>query len=138
MNPSFFIFLSFFHFFFFNIFSFFFHFSIFSCFFIFLFFLLIFHVSFMFFHVLSCSLSLLGAQNLIFFVGLNFVTISLDSSHVKNQFWGPSRVVGGNPFGPSFPFLPTFLLLCFVFFLAFYFFNFLFFFFLFISSFLIF
>ena len=48
--------------------------------------------SFMFFHVLSFSLSLLGAQNL-FFWGLKFVTISLDSSYVKNQFLGPSRVV---------------------------------------------
>ena len=44
----------------------------------------------MFFHVLSCSF--------IFFVfvgcflGLNFVTISLDNSYVKNQFLGPSRV----------------------------------------------
>ena len=42
----------------------------------------------MFFHFHSCSLSLLGAQNLIF-LGLNFVTISLDSSFVKNQFFGP-------------------------------------------------
>ena len=67
-----------------------------------------FHVlscSFMFFHVLSFSFSLLGAQNLIF-SGLNFVTISLDRSHVKKQFWGPSRVV--HPFGPSFPFFPPF------------------------------
>ena len=58
----------------------------------------------MFFHFRSFSLSLLGAQNLIF-LGLNFVTISLDSSDVKNQFLGPSRVV---PFGPSFPFFHTF------------------------------
>ena len=59
-----------------------------------------------FLHFLSFSLSLLGAQNLIF-LGLNFVTISLDSSNVRNQFLGPSRVVG-NPFGPSFPFFfPT-------------------------------
>ena len=52
----------------------------------------VFHVSFIFFHFLSFSFSLLGAQNLIF-SGLNFVTISLDSSYVKNQFLGPSRVV---------------------------------------------
>ena len=52
--------------------------------------------SFIFFHFLSFSLSLLGAQNLIFW-GLNFVTISLDSSYVKNQFLGPSGVVL-NPF----------------------------------------
>ena len=67
-----------------------------------------FHFSFMFFHFSSIVLSfffhfpsfsfiflpfsLLGAQNLIF-LGLNFVTISLDNSYVKNQFWGPSRVV---------------------------------------------
>ena len=38
-------------------------------------------------------MSLLGAQNLIFFLGLNFVTISLDSSYVKNQCLGQSRVV---------------------------------------------
>ena len=56
-----------------------------------------FHVlsySFIFFHVLSCSfmffhvLSLLGAQNLRF-LGLNFVTISLNSSYVKKSFLGP-------------------------------------------------
>ena len=48
--------------------------------------------SFIFFHFLSFSLSLFCAQNLIF-LGLNFVTISRDSSQVKNQFLGPSRVV---------------------------------------------
>ena len=69
----------------------------------------------------------MSAQNLIFF-GLNFVTISLDSSHVKNQFLDPSRVVG-SPLGPLF----LFFLLCvsprfFVFFLAFYIFHFFFFF----------
>ena len=46
--------------------------------------------SFIFFHFLSFSFILLGAQNLIF-LGLNFVTISLDSSNVKNHFLGPSR-----------------------------------------------
>ena len=81
----------------------------------------------MFFHFLSFSLSLLGAQNLIFF-GLNFVTISLDSSYVKNQFLGPSRVVGA-PVGPRFlffllffppVFLSFFLLLFFHFFVHFF------------------
>ena len=77
---------SIFHFFMFFIFSFFFsvfHFLSFSLSFFFLFHFLFF-LSFMFFHVLSCSL--LGAQNLIFW-GLNFVTISLDSSYVKINFW---------------------------------------------------
>ena len=81
--------------------------------------------SFIFFHFLSfsfiffyfLSLFLLGAQNL-FFLGLNFVTISIDSSYVKNQFWGPSRVV---PFGLSFPYVPPFFFLPFVvFFLVFF------------------
>ena len=74
-----------------------FHFSFFFIFFHFLSFSFIFFhflsLSFIFFHFLSFSLSLLGAQNLIFFLGLNFVTISLDSSYVKNQFLGPSRGV---------------------------------------------
>ena len=60
--------------------------------------------SFIFFHFLSFSLSLLGAQNLIF-LGLNFVTISLDSSYVKNSFLRPSRVV---PLWALFYFFPTF------------------------------
>ena len=38
-------------------------------------------------------------------MGLNFVTISLDSSHVKNQFLGPSRVV---PLWALFSFFPPF------------------------------
>ena len=38
---------------------------------------------------------------------LNFVTISLDSSHVKNQFLGPSRVVK-TPLGPLFLFFLLF------------------------------
>ena len=66
-----------------------------SCSFIFL------HFSFMFFmflHVPSCSFIFLHFLCLcwvlkIFFFGLNFVTISLDSSSVKNHFLGPSRVV---------------------------------------------
>ena len=57
-------------------------------------------------------------------MGLNFVTISLDSSYVKNQFLGPSRVVG-NPFGPSFPFFPTFFYPVFCLCSCFYFFIFL-------------
>ena len=74
-----------------------------------------FHVlscSFMFFHFLSFSFIFfvfVGCSNSDFFLSLNFVTISLDSSYVKNQFLGPSRVL-------SF-FLPFFL----SFFLAFYF-----------------
>ena len=92
---------------FFHFLSFFFHFS-----FIFLSF------SFIFFHFLSFSL--LGAQNL-FFLGLNFVTISLDVSHVKNQFLGPSRVVKETPSGPLLPFFPTFFFsLVFCFFLVFF------------------
>ena len=58
-------------------------------------------------------------------MGLNFVTISLDNSYVKNQFLGPSRVVGkGTPLGPLFLFFLLFFLPFFVFFLAFYFFIF--------------
>ena len=98
---------------------------------IFHFFVFFFHFSFSFFHVLSCSFmffhvlscSLLGAQNLIFWC-LNFVTISLDISFVKNHFLGPSREVEKKTFGPSFPvflffftrFLSFFLLLFFSFF----------------------
>ena len=38
-------------------------------------------------------------------MGLNFVTISLDSSYVENQFFGPSRGgVFGTPLGPLFLF----------------------------------
>ena len=48
--------------------------------------------SFIFDHFLSFFLSLLGAPKSDFF-GLHFVTISLDSSHVKNHFLGPSLVV---------------------------------------------
>ena len=97
LNPNVFIFLSFIiislHFIFF-IFSFF-HvlpFFLFCFLFLFLFFsfsIIFYHFlsfSFIFFHFLSFALSLLGAQNLIFFLGLNFVTISLNSSYVKNQF----------------------------------------------------
>ena len=75
----------------------------------------------------------MGAQNLIFF-GLNFVTISLYSSSVKNQFLGPSRVVG-TPLGPLFLFFLLFFLPLFVFFLPFYFFIFSFFFFSFLHFF---
>ena len=86
----------------------------------------------MFFHFLSFSIiffdfrCLCWVLKICFFGGgLNFVTISLYSSYVKNQFLGPSRVV---PSGPSFPFFPTFFWLPFyVFFLAFYFLIFLFF-----------
>ena len=74
---------------------------------------LVFHFlsfSFIFFHFLSFSLSLFCAQNLIFFLGLKFVTISLDSSYVKNQFWGPSRGVIKTPLGPLFLFFLLFFL----------------------------
>ena len=59
--------------------------------------------SFIFFVFVGCSKS-------DFFLGLNFVTISLDSSYVKNQFLGPSRVVkkGGTPLGPLFLFFLLF------------------------------
>ena len=74
----------------------------------------------MFLHVPSCSLHVpfiffffVGCSKCVFFGGLNFVAISLDSSHVKNQFLGPSREGGGGErggrFGPSFPFLHLFL-----------------------------
>ena len=64
--------------------------------FLFLFFFFIFH------HFLSflCLLS-------FFLFGLNFVTISLDSSYVKKSIFVPSQVVK-TPFGPSFPFVHTF------------------------------
>ena len=60
-----------------------------------------------------------ATQNLIF-LGLNFVTNSLDSSFVKNHLLGPS---GGYPFWARFSFFffsPVF----FVLFLAFFFFHF--------------
>ena len=75
--------------------------------------------SFIFFNLLSFSLSLLGAQNLIF-LGLNFVTLTRDSSHVKNQFLGPSWVVG-TPLGPLFLFFQLFFCPVDLFFLALYF-----------------
>ena len=79
--------------------------------------------SFIFFHFLSFSfisfhfLCLCWVLKIWFFSGLNFVTISLDSSYVTNQFLGPSR-------GPLFlfstfffsRFLSFFLLLIFSFF----------------------
>ena len=57
------------------------------------------HFSLIFFHFLGCSKSV--------FFGLNFVTISLHSSHVKNQFLGPSSG-GGTPLGPLFLFFLLF------------------------------
>ena len=45
---------------------------------------------FIFFHFLSFSFHFLsGAQKNLIFLGLNFVTISLDNSDVKKQFFGP-------------------------------------------------
>ena len=70
----------------------------------------------MFFHFLSFSFIF------FFFVGcsksdfFNFVTISLDSSYVKNQFLGPSRVV---PLWALFSLFPTFFLPFFVLFSCF-------------------
>ena len=49
-------------------------------------------------------------------MGLNFVTISLDNSYVKNQFLGPSRVVKKSFFKKKknlwalFSFFPLFVL----------------------------
>ena len=77
-----------------------------------------FHVlsfSFIFFHFLTFSLSLLGAQNLIF-LGLNFVTISCNISF-KKKIVGPSRVV--TPLGPLFLFFLLFSTVFFVCSLAF-------------------
>ena len=70
-------------------------------------------LSITFYHVLSCSLHFLSFSFLVGcsksdFLGLNFVTISLDNSYVKNQFLGPSRVV---PLWALFSFF--FLLFCF-------------------------
>ena len=98
--------------------SFFFIFFIFLLFSFFSFFIFLHFLSFSFilFHFLSFSFSLLGAQK-SFFLGLNFVTISVDCSHVKNQFLGPSRVV--RPLWTLFSFFPTFFLPFLIFFLAF-------------------
>ena len=96
-----------------------------------------FHVlsfSFMFFHFLSFSfiffhfsfIFFVGCSKSVFFWGLNFVTISLDNSNVKNQFLGPSRVV--TPLGHLLPFFPTFFFSRFLSFFFFYFFVFSFFF----------
>ena len=109
---QFFLFLIFFMFFIFFIFSFF-HFSSFS--------LVFYHFhsfSFIFIFFVGCSES-------DFFLSLNFVTISLDNSYVKNQFLGPSREV---PLWALFSFFSTLFFSRFlVFFLAFYFSFFLFF-----------
>ena len=86
----------------------------------------------MFFHVLSCSFIFLSFffhflflcwvlnQNLIN-LGLNFVTISLDSSYVENHFLGSSRGVETPPLGPLFL---LFLFFCSFFFFFFFFFVF--------------
>ena len=65
--------------------------------------------SFIFVHFLSFSLCLLCAQNLFFFLGLNFGTISLEQFFVKNQFFGP--ISGGTPLGPLFFFFSHFVFL---------------------------
>ena len=77
----------------------FFHFLLFS--FIFFHFL---SFSFIFFRFLSFSFILLGAQNLIFFgtsISLRFLLTVL----MEKSIFGP---IPGTPFGPSFPFFPTF------------------------------
>ena len=88
----------------------------------------------MFFHFLSFSFIFfvfVGCSKSDFFLGLNFVTISLDNSSVKNHFFGP--ISGGRylvvpPLGPLFlffllflspVFLSFFLLLIFSFFVLF-------------------
>ena len=77
----------------------FYHFLLFSIiFFHFLSFFIFYHFrsfSFFFFVFVGCSKS-------DFFLGLNFVTISLDNSYVKNQFLGPSREVVVTPLGLLF------------------------------------
>ena len=118
VSPNFFIFCFVRHFFFFFhcfIFSFF---SVFLLFHWFIFFS-IFHFSsflsfsFIFFHFLClCWVLKIG-----FFLGLNFVTISLDSSCVKNQFWSPSRGVCMYPLWALFS---LFSILFFCFFLSFF------------------
>ena len=112
----------FFHFlcrFYFIFFFFFFHSSFLSLSFNFLFMFIHFHsFSFIFFFNVVCSKSDI-------FLGLNFATISLDSSYVKNQLLGPSRgVFPSSTFGNSFPFFSSFFFLpffclfsCFLFFI---------------------
>ena len=75
-----------------------------------------FHFLSLFFHFLSFCLS--GGSKSDFFLGLNFVTISLYSSYVKKSIFGP--VSGGTPLGPLFLFFSSFFFLVFffVFFLA--------------------
>ena len=80
----------------------------------------------MFFHVLSWSFNFfvfVGCSKSDFFWGLNFVTICLDSSIVKNQFLGPSRGVA-HLWAPFSFFSYCFFFHFFVFFLASYFFIF--------------
>ena len=62
--------------------------------------------SIIFYDFLSFSLSFVGCSKSDFFLGLNFVTISLDNSYVKNQFLGPSRV--GTLWAPLFFFFLIF------------------------------
>ena len=94
-------------------------------------------ITFIFFHFLSFSFNLIvfvGCSKSDFFLGLNFVTISLDSSFVKNQFLGPSR---GVPLWALFSFFPTLFSPVFLSFLLLFIFSF-FLNFVFISSFLVF
>ena len=79
-----------------------------------------FHFSFNFLSFSFFFLFLCWVLKICFFLGLNFVTISLDNSYAKIQFFGPSGGegrVGGfmYTFGPSF----TFFLLCFFLFWSF-------------------
>ena len=92
--------------------------------------IIFFHVlsfSFMFFHFLLFSFIFfvfVGCSKYVFFLGVNFVTISLDSSYVKKQsIFGP--ISGGTPLGPLFLLPPIFSRVFLSFFIAFYFFIFL-------------
>ena len=75
--------------------------------------------SFMFVHVLSFSFIFfhVGCSKSDFFLGLNFVTISINTSYKKNQFLGPSRgrwCVCVGTFEASFPLFSLFLFLLFL------------------------
>ena len=82
-------------------------------FFLFLYLFFLFFLSFVIFFFLF-----VGSSKSDFFLGLNFVTISLNSSNVKNQFLGPSREVPS--LGPLFPFFLLSFFICFSLFLFFF------------------